>query len=168
MNEGVKRLGKRVSAGLLALSSAGLLALAGFEGFSEKAYIPVEGDVPTIGYGHTDPTGRLQVGDLITKDEALLLLQEDVREAEAAVQKCVKVPLYPREFDSYVSLSYNIGERAFCNSTLVRRLNSGDYYGACSELKRWVYSGGKKYRGLEIRRKAEELICKEGVYPKKQ
>lgn len=153
----------RIKPALLSLSAAGLIAIAGFEGFSEEVYIPVPGDLPTVGFGHADP--RLTIGERISKQQAMTFLSEDVREAQKSVQKCVHVPLTQFEFDAYVSFAYNVGERRFCTSTLVRKLNSGDYSGACEGLKAWVYSGGIKYKGLETRRKIEILICKTGQYP---
>lgn len=140
----------------LSLTAAGLVSLANFEGFSGEAYIPVPGDVPTIGFGSTE---GVKLGDTISVPEALNRLEKDVRVAEDAVRSCVTVPLMPYEFDAYVSLSYNIGGSAFCNSTLVRKLNSGNYQGACAELKRWVYVDGRVVQGLVNRREAEYLRC---------
>lgn len=153
----------RIKPALISLSAAGLIAIAVFEGFSEEVYIPVSGDLPTVGFGHADP--RLTIGERISKQQAVDFLSQDVKEAQIAVQKCVHVPLTQFEFDAYVSFAYNVGERQFCSSTLVRKLNSGDYSGACEGLKAWVYSGGIKYKGLETRRKIEILICKTGQYP---
>ena len=158
-----KTLKNRLSVTALALSGAGLIAISGFEGFSEKAYVPVPGDKVTIGYGHT---GQVQLGDTITQEEALQLLRKDVEVAEKAVRRCVKVPLSQNEFDAYVSFTFNVGEGNFCSSTLVKKLNTKDYLGACRELKRWVYSSGVKYKGLENRRSVETLICTNGDYPK--
>lgn len=164
MTPTLKKLIRRVSVGLLGLSGAGLVAITGFEGYSEKSYITVKGDVPTIGYGHTG--SDVQMGDTITKDEALKLLEKDTLAAQKAVKACVKVPLSQNEFDAYVSFTYNVGGGNFCTSTLVKKLNRGDYEGACQELKRWVYSGGVKYQGLVNRREMETLVCTDGEYPR--
>lgn len=150
------KVATRVAVGLLSLTAAGLMSIANLEGFRNKAYIPVAGDVPTIGFGHTE---GVKMGDTITMAEGLNLLHEDVRTAEDAVRKCVKVPLYPHEFDSYTSLAYNIGAKAFCDSTLVRKLNAGDYTGACEEIKRWTYAGGRELQGLKNRRAVEYAKC---------
>lgn len=147
---------KRMVVGGLSLTAAGLISIATWEGFKEEAYIPVPGDVPTIGFGSTE---GVKLGDTISVPEALNRLEKDVRVAEDAVRSCVTVPLMPYEFDAYVSLSYNIGGSAFCNSTLVRKLNSGNYQGACAELKRWVYVDGRVVQGLVNRREAEYLRC---------
>ena len=146
----------RFTVGALTLSATGLVALTQYEGFRSEAYIPVEGDVPTIGFGTTD---GVQMGDTISVPEALNRLQSDVRKAEDSVKSCVTVPLTQNQFDAFTSLSYNIGGSAFCNSTLVRKLNSGDYQGACAELKRWIYVDGRVVQGLVNRREAEYQRC---------
>lgn len=150
------KVATRVAVGLLSLTAAGLVSIANLEGFRSEAYIPVPGDVPTIGFGSTE---GVQMGDTITVAEGLNRLQKDVREAEDAVRRCVKVPLYPHEYSAYVSLAYNIGGKAFCDSTLVRKLNSGDYSGACEEIKRWTYAGGRELQGLKNRRAVEYAKC---------
>ena len=169
MQESTKKILKRVAVGTLSLSSAGLIAITQFEGFSNKVYIPIEGDVPTAGYGHTGPdVDRLSVGTYITKEQALQWLAEDTQEAQDAIKRCVHVPLSQNEFDAYSSFVYNLGSTKFCNSTLVKKLNSGDYYGACKELHRWVYAQGRVIKGLEARRKMESLMCIAGEYPNAQ
>lgn len=88
--------------------------------------------------------------------------------ADLAGQPFVTVPLAQHEYDALVSFSYNVGIRAFCQSTLVRKLNAGDYAGACAELLRWRFFQGKDcalpanarlYGGLGTRRQAEYRQC---------
>lgn len=146
----------RVQLAGLSLSAAALVGIVLHEGWSEKAYIPVPGDVPTIGFGTTE---GVKMGDTITPPQALARALQDVQKFEGALKRCVKVPLHPHEYSAYVSLSYNIGATAFCNSTLVRRLNEGDYRGACEEIKRWDKFQGKPLRGLTIRREKEFAQC---------
>ena len=146
----------RVKVALLSLSAAGLLVIAGYEGYRSEAYIPVPGDVPTIGFGSTE---GVEIGDKITVPEALERLYRDVGEAESAIGRCVKVPLTQGEYDSYTSFAFNIGVNAFCASTLVKKLNEGDYMGACAELKRGVYVKGQYSKGLANRREAEYRQC---------
>nr|WP_105693760.1 replication protein [Cronobacter dublinensis] len=57
------------------------------------------------------------------------------------------------------SFAYNVGPSAAIKSTLMKKLNDGDYVGACNELKRWIYAGGKKWRGLMSRREVEHQVC---------
>ena len=85
------RMGTRIAVGGLSLTAAGLLAIADFEGFRSKAYVPVDGDVPTIGFGHTE---GVKLGQTVTVPEALNLLRDDVRVAEEAVKSCVTCLLY--------------------------------------------------------------------------
>lgn len=147
---------KRIVVGGLSLTAAGLISIATWEGFKGEAYIPVPGDVPTIGFGSTE---GVKLGDTISVPAALGRLMRDVGDAESAIGRCVKVPLSQGEYDAYTSLAFNIGGEAFCASTLVKKLNAGDYPGACLELKRWVYVDGKVVHGLVKRRNMEFQMC---------
>nr|WP_276554179.1 lysozyme [Cupriavidus gilardii] len=80
-------------------------------------------------------------------------------EANAGVNSCVRVPLTDGQRTAFVSFTYNVGRGAFCGSTLVRKLNAGDYVGACNELPRWVYAKGVKLPGLVNRREQERALC---------
>lgn len=140
----------------LTLSAAALVGLLVQEGYREKAYTPVPGDVATIGFG---TTGGVKLGDTTTPEKALVRSLADVQKFEGAVKQCVTVPLHQHEYDAFLSLSYNIGTGAFCRSTLVRKLNAGDYTGACTEIKRWDRFQGKPLRGLTIRRDREYREC---------
>ena len=140
----------------LSLSAVGLVSLLGYEGYSSQAYIPVKGDVPTIGFGTTE---GVQIGDTITPEKAVERAYRDIYKIETAIHKCVNVPLTQKEYDAYTSLAYNIGTSAFCKSTLVKKLNARDYDGACSEIKRWVYFKGRVNQGLVNRREKEYRTC---------
>ena len=140
----------------LTLSAAALVSLVMSESYTSTAVIPVPGDVPTIGFGTTE---GVKLGDKITPPVALQRALMDVQKFEGALKQCVKVPLSQNEYDSLTSLSYNIGSGAFCGSTLVRKLNAGDYAGACLEIKRWERFQGKPLRGLTLRREREYQLC---------
>lgn len=147
---------RRLAVAALSLSAAGLVSIANLEGFSEKAYIPIPGDVPTIGFGSTE---GVRMGDTITVPKALDRLMRDVGVAESAIGRCVKVPLSQSEYDAFTSFAFNVGGDAFCSSTLVKKLNAGDYDGACDELERWVYSQKRVVPGLVNRRQVEYRLC---------
>lgn len=147
---------KRLAVAGLSLSAVGLLTIAKWEGFSDHAYIPVPGDVPTIGFGSTE---GVKMGDTITVPKAIERLYRDTGKAESAMGRCVKVPLAQCEYDAFTSFAFNVGTEAFCSSTLVKKLNAGDYSGACQELKRWVYVDGRRVQGLVNRREAEFRLC---------
>lgn len=132
-----------------------------WEGLRLNAYQDSVG-VWTIGWGHTSTA---KPGMSITKEEAQELFRKDVAWAEAAVKKHVKVDLKQNEFDALVSFVFNVGEKNFADSTLLKLLNEARYKAAAYELNRWVYAGGKKLKGLERRRTSEReyfLYGKEG------
>jgi lysozyme len=140
----------------LSLSAAGLVGIANWEGFRDEAYIPVPGDKPTIGFGTTE---GVKHGDSITVERALVRLLADANKFEQAVKRCAPVPMFTHEFTAYVSLAYNIGESAFCNSTLVKKLTALDYQGACKEILRWNKFQGRVLQGLVNRREHEYKMC---------
>jgi lysozyme len=146
----------RVVIGALSLSASALVGIALHEGYRGEAYIPVKGDVPTIGFG---TTAGVKPGDRIKPVQALVRKLADVQRFEGALKECVRVPLHQYEYDAFMSLAYNIGPGAFCGSTLVRRLNAGDYTGACNEILRWDRFRGEPLRGLTLRRQAENRQC---------
>lgn len=131
------------------------------EGYSEKAYKPLPNDVPTIGYGTTKyPDGSsVKIGDKVTRKQAEELLANDIEGFRKAMIACIKVPLTVNEAEAYTSLTYNIGSSAFCKSTLVKKLNSYDYEGACKEILKWNMFQGKPLKGLTVRREEEYKIC---------
>jgi lysozyme len=140
----------------LSVSGIALIGLLAAEGFRDTAYIPVPGDVPTIGFGTTN---NVRMGQRIEVTQALNSALVDVQKFEGAMKRCVTVPLHQYEYDAYVSLTYNIGEGAFCRSTLVRLLNKEDYSGACKQILRWDKFKGKPLRGLTVRREKEYKMC---------
>jgi lysozyme len=94
----------------------------------------------------------------ITKEQAVTYFNHDIFEVEAQVSSLVKVPLTDNQFSAIVSLVYNIGSGQFQTSTLLRKLNRGDYDGAANEFGRWVYDNGKKLDGLVTRRENEREL----------
>lgn len=146
----------RITPAVLALSASALVGIAVHEGYKPDAYIPVPGDVPTIGFGTTE---GVEMGDRTTPERALVRLLQDANKFERAVKRCAPVPLHQYEFDAYVSLTYNIGEGAFCRSTLAKKLNAQDYEGACKEILKWDKFKGKPLPGLTKRRQEEYKKC---------
>jgi len=146
----------RMALAALSLSGMGLVAIVMNESYNSTAYIPVKGDVPTIGFGTTK---GVKLGDRTTPQNALKRALTDINQFEGALKQCVKVPLTQGEYDAYISLSYNIGSFAFCNSTLVKRLNAGRYEDACNEILQWDRFKGQKLAGLTKRRTEEYHLC---------
>lgn len=132
-------------------SPKGISLIKEFEGLSLDAYLCSAG-VMTIGYGHT---GGVQKGDRITEKKAEELLQDDLKKFENGVLRLVRVPLNQNQFDALVSFAFNLGVGNLGKSTLLRKLNGGDFAGAATEFVRWNKAGGRELAGLTRRRNAE-------------
>ena len=145
----------RTAIAALALSASALVGIATHEGYVGQAYQDIVG-VWSIGFGTTE---GVKPNQTITPVQAISRALTDAQKFEGALKQCVTVPLHQHEYDAYVSLSYNIGSGAFCRSTLVKKLNAGDYDGSCKEILRWNRAGGKEVRGLTIRRQQEYVLC---------
>jgi lysozyme len=134
-------------------STAGMELLKRSEGFRNRVYKDVAG-FPTIGYGH-----RLLHSDSfpngIDEPQAANLLAGDIREAEQAVQRLVKVPLTQGQFDALVDFCFNLGAARLSGSSLLQQLNKGRYDDAAEQLLRWDHAGGVEYPALKARREAE-------------
>ncbi|HFZ2331078.1 TPA: lysozyme [Citrobacter freundii] len=144
------------------ISENGTALIKQFEGCSLTAYPdPGTGSDPwTIGYGWTKPVDGKPVKRGMTIDQAtaVRLLKTGIVSYENDVSKLVKVRLTQGQFDALVSFAYNVGTRALSTSTLLKKLNAGDYDGAADEFLRWNKAGGKVMPGLTSRRKAERDV----------
>lgn len=136
------------------ISNRGIELIKKFEGLRLTAYRCSAG-VLTIGYGHTR---GVKAGDLITARQADEFLREDVRSAELVVNLDVKVWLSQGQFDALVSFVFNLGAGNFVKSTLLRKLNDGNYVGAADQFGRWIYAGKTELPGLIRRRAAEREL----------
>lgn len=147
---------ERTKVAMLVISGMSMIGIALHEGYIGHTYKDSVG-INTIGFGTTD---GVKPGQKITVERALVKLGTNVTEKEQAMKKCLgDVPLYQHEWDAYVSLSYNIGTGGFCSSTLVKKLKSKDYPGACKEILRWNRAGGRVNDGLTKRRLNEYNQC---------
>lgn len=152
----------KVGAGL----SAAALALAAplvmqFEGLSLTPYKdPV--NIATVCYGETNVQMRSY-----SLQECRLMLADSMAKHGTAISVCMPEGLPDHVQASMLSFGYNVGAGAFCRSTMSRKLREGDTLGACNELPKWVYVGGKDCRisssncgGIVKRRAAEFSMCK--------
>ena len=94
-----------------------------------------------------------------TREECDYLLQTEIDKFTKGILARYSGPISQGELDAYVSFAYNVGLGAFERSTLLKKLKGGDRVGACNELKKWVYAGGRKLPGLVARRNAEAKMC---------
>lgn len=147
-----QKLIAQIGAGAAAIVTA---LVAQHEGLRLFTYRDPVG-VLTACYGHTGPD--VQPGQTYTRAQCREILQNDLaRHAEAL--SCIRQPLTDGQKAAFVSFAFNVGPRAFCESTLARKANAGDMPGACAELSKWIYAKGQRLPGLEKRRAAERAMC---------
>jgi len=146
------------------LTSAGANLIQHFEGCLQphegkyRAY-HCPADVLTIGWGHTNHHGRkFDAASRWTAGECNEAFLEDMEGFEVAVRRLVTVELQPWQFDALVSFTYNCGEGNLKKSTLLKKVNAGDFDGAAQEFKRWNKANGKELKGLTRRRASEALL----------
>lgn len=132
-------------------SQAGIDLIKRWEGCRIKAYRCPAG-IWTVGYGHT---GTVKPGTSISYDKAEELLKQDLQRFEKAVKTLVTVPINQNQFDALVSFTYNVGVKAFGDSTLLSLLNQKKYLPASDQFLRWTKAGSKTLPGLVLRRSEE-------------
>ena len=159
----------------MTMSDKGLDELTQAEGFETKVYRDVAG-LPTIGVGHLLTASELSSGkitingtpvkyaDGLTKQQVHDLLAQDLQRFDNAVNDAVTVPLKQYQFDALVSFAFNVGVGAFKSSTLLKVLNQGKYDEVPAQFMRWVFSGGRKVRGLVNRREHEVKMWNGELY----
>ncbi|WYK53452.1 glycoside hydrolase family protein [Morganella morganii] len=86
------------------------------------------------------------------------MLHDDLTKVRRAVDPMIKVPIDDNT-RCHLFICLQCRPRAFSRSTMLRKLNAGDIAGACDEMKRWTFSGGKRWQGLINRRETEKAIC---------
>lgn len=155
----------------LRLSSEGGALVRSFEGCLKpiagsttrfQPYVCPAG-VLTLGYGHTNDNGRkFGPKDVWTKGEVDAEFRADMARFAAAVRCRVKVELTQHQFDALVSFTYNCGEGNLAKSTLLRKVNAGDFDGAVGEFAKWNRGAGKVLAGLTRRRAAEARLFADG------
>lgn len=156
--------------------------LVDLEGCILKVYQDVAG-FPTVGIGHWISPEDIKLGSIkgedkqgvytldlknvkktgVTKKEAYEILDYDMNEYEEKIPKIVKVPLKECQLISLISFSFNVGIGGFKRSTLLRKLNEGDYNAPIIELPKWRKAGGKVIQGL-VNRRAKEISMWKGEY----
>lgn len=154
---------------MLVLNKDTLDLIKSFEGFEPKWYPdPAHGwAVPTVGYGHTDAAGEPKFADtkdkVFTEAECVAMLERDLQKYARAVLQNVRVPLNPNQFGALTSWCYNVGPGNVAKSTLVKKLNAGNFGAVPAELAKWNKAGGKVLQGLVRRRKAEAALFRKPV-----
>ncbi len=151
----------------------GAAGLAGVALYAASLFIPHEGlkyaayqdsvGVWTICHGHTK---GVKPGDTATEKQCAQYLAEDMQEVESAFNRLVTRPVPDSLRVAVYSFIFNVGTGNFAKSTMLKKLNAGDFVGACREFDRWMYAGGKDCRvrsnncyGIVKRRLDEKNMC---------
>lgn len=135
------------------MSAAGLELVKRSEGFRSRIYRDVAG-FPSIGYGHRVLADE-SFPDGIEEAEGTELLARDIRNAEKAVERLVRVALTQGQFDALVDFCFNLGQGRLAASSLLQDLNMGRYNAAAEQMLRWDHTGALENAGLKARREAE-------------
>ncbi|EKN6317550.1 lysozyme [Yersinia enterocolitica] len=141
------------------ISDNGINKLKVEEGEKLIGYKDTRG-IPTVGVGHTGVVdGKpVAVGMVISKDKSSELLRSDLKWTEEAIATNVKAPLTQNQYDALCSLIFNIGANAFASSTVLKRLNAGDYKGAADAFLMWKKAGNDPDRLLPRRQRERTLF----------
>lgn len=139
-----------------AVAVSGGYLIAPNEGKVNATYIDPVG-IATSCYGHTGP--ELKLGQKFTDDQCLDQLAKDLSSHDKQMMNLVRVPLTDYQHAAFLSFTYNVGVGNFKSSTMLRKLNSKDYEGACEEFSKWVYAKKQKLNGLVTRRQQEREMC---------
>lgn len=142
------------------VSDEAIALIKRWEGLRLTSY-ECEAGVWTVGYGHTKTARPRQT---ISEGDANRLLRADLAEFSAAIERLVKVPLTDNQFGALVSWCFNVGTGAAAKSTLVKKLNQGDYESVPVELMRWNKVKGRVVEGLTNRRAAEVGLWSRGSF----
>lgn len=160
----------------MSCSSIGMEFLEEVEGKKSHVY-PDSGGEPTIGIGHLltrseRTSGKIvirnifgvsyvRIADGLTEVQIRDLLKMDIQKAEKSINQKVQSSVFNNvyleqfQFDSLVSFVFNVGVHAFCNSTLLKKINAGELKEVPFQLRRWIFDNGKIVQGLINRREKE-------------
>lgn len=154
----------KVAVGTATWLTIAVTCVAGFEGFAAKPYVDRvgTGHPVTWCYGETpaDTGGKAPpITATFTKAQCQQYLATDLVKYDAAVKKCIHVPLPPHREAALVSAAYNLGPAAVCNGSIARYLNAGNVTAGCNALLAYDHASGRVVEGLVRRRNAERVMC---------
>lgn len=149
---------QRVAA-VLSAAALAVPVIATHEGWIKVGYRDPVG-IPTACYGHT---GGIQLGRAYTDAECGQFLAEDALKHGMDIARCLPDDVPAQTRAAFTSFAFNVGAPKFCASTMATKARAHDFRGACAELSKWIYAGGKVLPGLVKRRAAERAYCESGL-----
>lgn len=153
----------RLVAAVLAAAALAVPGIAIHEGYVPVGY-PDPGvgvALPTACYGHTGP--GVVIGQRYSEEQCASWLAQDAVAHGLDIAACLPEELPTQTRAAFTSFGFNVGSAKFCASTLARKARAGDLRGACDELRRWTFAGGRQLPGLIRRRERERALCLSGL-----
>lgn len=143
------------------LSDEGLRLIKSFEGYHKRlpngdcaAYL-CPANVPTIGYGCTE---GVKLGMVWSAEKAETEFRKELSKFEAGVNRLVTAEINQNQFDALVSFAYNVGLGGLQKSTVLKRVNAGQFDKVPAALAMWNKGGGRVLPGLVSRRQREGAL----------
>lgn len=148
--------------GALAIASPALIE---DEGWVTTTYDdPVYGAaLPTACGGITGAKYGIVAGRRFTEQECVAITARAYLDHALDIQKCTPPNLPLKTHAAFIRFTVNLGATKTCGSTMMAKARAGDLVGACAEMPKWVYAGGRQFPGLVKRRGRERAMCEEGV-----
>ena len=173
-----RRFEKRQRA-VVKMSISGITLLKSIEEFRAHPYDDQTGEdidvwVPgaTVGFGHLIKESEWPefCGRKIGHSEGDRIFEKDLEPFELCVADAIDKSsrLGEHEFDALVILAFNIGQRGFKSSSVLKLVNDENAITSYDSLESawmaWNKSQGKVMRGLINRRTAEWRMYSDGIY----
>lgn len=148
-----------IPTGAIAIASSLITGPTGNDGLEGVRYVPYTDvvGIRTVCYGHTG--NDIMTGKRYTEAECKELLNKDLNTIARQINPYITANIPETTRGALYSFAYNVGAGNFKTSTLLYRINKGDAKGACEQLRRWTYAGGKQWKGLVTRREIEREVC---------
>ena len=163
----------RITVAALSLSAAALVGLVVHEGYTDRAIIPTQGDVPTLGFGstqHEDGT-RVRMGERTDPVNALKKAHAHITREEQRFRSSLPgAHLTQAEYDLYIDWVYQYGMGAWHKPKSPRTwLLQGEHVAACDALLHWRFvgsydcstPGNRRCMGVWTRQQARHKACLE-------
>ena len=148
-----------IPTGAIAIASSLITGPTGNDGLEGVRYNPYQDviGVWTVCYGHAGKD--VMLGKTYTESECRALLNKDLNTVARQIDPYILKPIPDTMRGALYSFTYNVGAGNFRTSTLLKKINQGDQKGACDQLRKWTYAGGKQWKGLVTRREIEREVC---------